>query len=255
MITSAANARVKWLRQLLEQRRFRQEERLFVVEGTKGVRAWLEAKPGAVQQVYAAERQEATWREEVARTGGALLADGLFERVSALQQSEGVLAVVAMPDLDAAPAAEAGGYLLCDQITDPGNLGTLIRSAVGAGVAGVLLAGDGVDPFNPKTVRASMGTLSRVALHRVGEDGVAALRAKGWVLLAMDTGGVESLFTYRPPACWVLAVGSESHGLSPSVRGMADAVLSIPLAPGCESLNAAVAGSLALFTLRAAAAR
>ncbi len=177
------------------------------------------------------------------------LPDEVFERVSDVERSQGVLAVVRRENSSPDLRDMKGPLLWCDGITDPGNLGTLIRSACGARFEAVLAGEGSTDFFNPKTVRASMGTFAAVRMLDVTENDLKTLLAAGYVLAAASAGVGEDAFETVLPLRTILAVGNEARGLSPLVESLAQRHVSIPLAGACESLNAAVAGSILMFAL------
>ena len=149
----------------------------------------------------------------------------------------------------ARPQPRRGVALVLDRIQDPGNVGTLVRTAEAFGAGPVVLLG-GADPFGPKAVRASMGSILRHPVY-VSRDGPAllrGLRARGFRLLAAGVRGGASLhrldFLTTPTA---VLIGSEAEGVAPELLDLVDGELNIPMAGTTESLNAAVAGSIVLY--------
>lgn len=171
----------------------------------------------------------------------------------------GVVAVCDLLDVPLAdqlrPATGAGPRLLalCADIRDPGNAGTVVRCADAAGADGVVLLGNAVDPHNPKTVRASVGSVFHlpVSLETDVAAGVAAVRAAGLRVLAADGAGDVDLFEAEAdgaldgPTAWLL--GNEAWGLPDEVAALADAVVRIPIHGRAESLNLATAAALCLY--------
>ena len=158
----------------------------------------------------------------------------------------GLVAVLPIPT--SAPSWQSSPCaLVLDGVADPGNMGTLVRTAVAAGYAHILVLG-GADPYAPKVVRATMGGIYRACIHCMSVDDYVAQCGTRRIYI-MDMQG-QSLFAAvaRPP--FDLVVGSEAHGVSPALRGVATHVLSIPMQGGIESLNAAVAGSIAMYVLQ-----
>jgi RNA methyltransferase, TrmH family len=140
---------------------------------------------------------------------------------------------------------------LCVEIRDPGNAGTVIRCADAAGADGVVLAGDSVDPYNPKTVRASVGSLFHlpVAVERDAVTAVAAARAAGLQVLAAEGAGEVDLYDagdlLRAPTAWLF--GNEAHGLPDDLAAAADHRVRIPIHGRAESLNLSTAAALCLY--------
>ena len=146
------------------------------------------------------------------------------------------------PDLS--PVRSEGRCLLLDGVRDPGNLGTIIRTAAAAGYKRIYLK-DCADPFNPKTVRASMSGVFGVTLCSVGED---FSRYLGVPVYAADMGGENVFHTEKKDVC--IALGGEANGLSPEVRAAAEKIVSVPMEAGSESLNVAVAAGILMYALK-----
>lgn len=175
----------------------------------------------------------------------------VMARLSDAVTPQGVVAVVRTPDL-ARPVPGAGPVLVLDRVSDPGNVGTLIRTAAALGAA-VVCAG-GADPFGPKAVRASAGTCYRTGVHRRSDLGevVAELRGSGRILLGLAADGARNLVDAVRDvsgAHFALVVGSEPAGIDPDGRTALDVMIRIPMQRGVESLNVAAAGAIALYTL------
>ncbi|HWJ10594.1 MAG TPA: RNA methyltransferase [Nocardioides sp.] len=178
---------------------------------------------------------------------------GLSDSVS----PAGLVAVCSFLDvaLDAVvEASEAGTrrlVALCADVRDPGNAGTVIRTADAAGAAGVVLAGDAVDLYNPKTIRASVGSAFHlpVAVERDPAAAVRAARAAGLTVLAADGGGEVELFSaddlLARPTAWLF--GNEAWGLPAELAALADHRVSIPILGRAESLNLATAAAVCLY--------
>ena len=161
---------------------------------------------------------------------------------------QGILAVARKPD-PAWPQPPFSLVLAASQIQDAGNLGTLFRSAEAFGAQGVFLTDGCCDPFNPKVVRASMGSLFRVpyVIHPAWNQAVDWMKEKGFMNVALTGGAVKTLFELefsRPVALWV---GSEGSGLSEELSNACEERVKIPMRGNVESLNVGVAASLALF--------
>lgn len=170
-----------------------------------------------------------------------------FERVADAKNPQPVLATwrFAVHQLsDLGP----GVVLVADNLRDPGNAGAIIRSAVATGVAGVVLTGDCVDPFNPKVLRATAGAIFRAPVV-LGEfaDVVATLHGAGRPTFATVVAGGRNPRDISFPNNAVIVIGSESHGLAPVDVALCHEAVTIPMASGTESLNAGVAAALILF--------
>jgi TrmH family RNA methyltransferase len=238
-----SNPKVQQLRRLLGRRSARLEEGAFVVEGTRLLAEALVAN-APVEAVFVAPGAPPL---DVGPAPVYELAPGVIERVASTVTPQPVLTVVRRIDgtLDAATmAAAAGGFLIVAAgLADPGNLGTILRSAEAAGAGGVIVAEGSVDVFNPKVVRASAGALFHVPV--VADVALDDLPALGVPLLgAVASGGLAYDEAPLGDAC-ALVLGSEAHGLPPGLR--LDGLVSIPHRGRAESLNVAMAATVLCF--------
>ena len=250
-ITSRRNPLVKRLRQLHDARG-RREEGLILLEGTHLLQevlrlqlqprdllvtpAWLEAHPALVAALPEG------WE-------GRLVSEEVLEAVATTRQPDGV--VLTLPPPAPAQGAPAPFVLALDGLQDPGNLGTLMRTALAAGV-GALWMGDGADPFQPKVLRASAGAALALPLRRGSglelERWLAAATAQGWQVVVTLLPGAGPV---PPQPYWqldwtqptVLLLGNEGAGISPALAALASQRVTIPHSPAVESLNVAVAAA------------
>ena len=235
MITSASNPRVKLVRRL-EARAQRDRLGLFVAEGEDLVAAALDAGLEPAEALVDGERPALADR----LAGAELLAPELMASLSTLPHPARVVAVFRRVDLPAGTEPAAG--LALWHVHDPGNVGTLVRSADALGPAFVALSAGCGDPTGPKGLRAAMGATFRVPLARFDE-------APGPRIALVPHGGVPiGEVELGPRVTWVL--GAERDGLPEEVLAGCDATVTIPLADGAESLNVAAAGAIALYEWR-----
>jgi TrmH family RNA methyltransferase len=247
MITSAQNERVKYIRSLA-RRRVRQREGRFVVEGTRLVDEVVRAgiKPALLFYTegwaQTAEGKRLLPHLRPAEEGDWLVSDAVLAACADTQAPQGVVAV--LPWLDLAP--RPGVILILDRLRDPGNLGTILRSAEAAGVGLVCLAPGTVDPYNPKVVRGAMGAHFRLPTSSLDWPTIAERVAGRAVWLADSAGEVtyEAVDWTQPSA---LIVGSEAAGVGRDAAALATGRVSIPMMGGAESLNAAMAATVILF--------
>lgn len=242
----------------LRRRKARERQGLFVAEGVRTVEELLRS-PLAVRGVLAAPELAAQPRgaallAEAAARGVPVLpvSDADFRSAADTDAPQGVLAVGAIPEhrLDALPAADALRVVVLDGVQDPGNTGTILRTAAAFGAAAVVALPGTVDLWNAKVVRSAMGALFHLpTVHATADALAATLAERGIALWAADVQG-EPLGRVAPPARLAIAVGNEGAGLSPVVRARADHLVRIPIASAVESLNVAVATGILLFELR-----
>ena len=170
----------------------------------------------------------------------------LIDTVSPLKNAQDVLFACKMPEEQAAAGSE-GTLVLLDGVQDPGNVGAMIRTANAFGIGRVLLTGACADVYNPKTVRASMGAVFRQRVTVMAYGELEALRAGGARFIGAVPGLGRRLVSDANLHGAVIAIGGEGGGLSGSVLALCDETVTIPLAPGCESLNAAVAAAILMW--------
>ena len=239
-----SNARATLVRSL-HRRKGRREHGAFLVEGERALEE-IAASDAGVRFGYAYDEQY----ERLAGLIGeerAFTVDRRRADLFATENSQGIAAVVETPRPTplASMARQSGPIIVLDGVADPGNVGTIIRSAEWFAVAGVVLLPGTADPYNPKSVRASMGSLVRVAVAEATPSELAAL---GRPVYALDAGGDLVLGRDALPRSAIYAIGSEAHGISDEVAALARTV-AIPGRGGVESLNAAIAGSILLYEL------
>jgi len=258
MKRSATKAELSLLRSLRTVKG-RRENDLFLVEGTR-LCAELAASSVRTEFVLVADSiaADASVRpllERFARDGVPVLSarDESVRRVSDTVHSQGILAAarwgpVAPADL---PRRRGAVFLALDAVADPGNVGTVIRTAAWCGVDAVLLGEGCADLLNPKTVRATMGGLFHVPIcSRVDLiEELARLKGLGVHVAAAATDGSPDWRGWRGSGSVTLVLGNEAHGLSAPVRELADRLVAVPLRGKGESLNVAVTGSMLLSVL------
>jgi RNA methyltransferase, TrmH family len=233
----------------LHKRAFREDDRRFLVEGAQGVREALGADPPAIERLFVGDDlDEFAIRARESGVDVVVAADGVLARLAATVTPQGVVGVAPFIDvgLDAVPD---GCIAVLHDVRDPGNAGTIVRSADAAGASGVVFAGSSVDPYNAKTVRAAAGSLFHVPVVRAAPtaEAIGQLRSRGHRILAMDAHGSKSLYATDVTGPVAFLFGNEAHGLPQEVVGLADATVRVPQAGGAESLNLAAAATVCLF--------
>jgi RNA methyltransferase, TrmH family len=246
---AASNARVKEARKL-SRRSVRTERRLFLADGPKAIEGAL-AVEGCVVEVFAtpaALEQHAALLVDAPVT---LVDERALASLSDSVSPAGVVAVCRHVDapLEHVVAASARLLAICADVRDPGNAGTVIRTADAAGADAVVLAGHSVDPYNPKTVRSSVGSLFHLPFAIEPDPAVAvrAAQARGLTVLAADGAGEVDLFgaDLSGPTAWLF--GNEAWGLPDDLAALADHRVAIPIHGRAESLNLSTAAAVCLY--------
>lgn len=267
MITSVANQKVKRIVQLNKKSGQRKKEGVFV---TEGIKMFLEAPEAYLEEIYVsegllkdrekesafaegiAEGQHILWQEalvKLERCGYETVSEGVFMKMSDTQSPQGILCVVRQWSYRLDETMGAGTtplFLVLENLQDPGNLGTMMRTGEGAGVSGIIMSKDTVDIYNPKTIRATMGSIYRVPflyaenIHQM----VRQMKEKGIGIYAAHLKGKKCYdeCDYRKPTAFL--IGNEGNGLTEEMAALADTYIHIPMAGRLESLNAAVAAAL-----------
>lgn len=238
-IVSKDNQKVKNLRALLRDKKVRRDENKFVAEGVTLVK---ETPSSQISEVYVREGEEELLSLANAKSDRVfVLSEAVFNGLSDTVKPSGILAVVSINKRNCSLGNKT---LVLDGIRDPGNIGTLIRSAAGFKYDSVVLS-DAADPYEPKAVRSSMGGIFKVNIVRVKDAEEAVSVLSDIPIIALDMGG-ENISHMEVPERFALVVGSESRGVSEVFRERAAKIAAIQ-AGGIESLNAGVAGSVAMY--------
>ena len=275
IISSKDNKRIKYIRSLLEKGNIRKKNHQFVVEGIKLVDEALEY--GKVLEIICAvslydelisgdlsgNRLLAENDKNITnyvKKGSSLLvvSDTVFKSMSETKTPQGILAVAEMPDyglLDKGFLEQAytkNGkikLLVLEDTADPGNLGTIMRTAEAAGVTGVIMGKGTVDIFNPKAVRSTMGSIFRLPFTYAEDlkETIQKLKTQGISFYATHLKGKKSYKDIKYSDSSAILVGNEARGLSDEVADLADTYVLIPMQGKVESLNAAVAAALMMY--------
>jgi TrmH family RNA methyltransferase len=241
----------------LRRRKAREREGVFVVEGIRAVEELLRSSlvvRGLLVAPKLIDSPRGVALVESAKAKGVEVADvdeKEFRSAAETESPQGIVAIAETPLRSLASLPESGPLrlLLLDAVQDPGNVGTIIRTAAALGAHATIALPGSVDVWNAKVVRSAMGAhFHYPAFRATWEDVQAFLVRTSTPLWAADADGVT--ITDRGPARLALAVGNEGGGLSPAIRAAADRVISLPITTMVESLNVAVATGILLYELR-----
>jgi len=248
VLTSAKNQKVVAAVRL-KKRSLREEEQRFLVEGAQAVAEAL-AEDGRLLSLFVSDELDPlAVRARQAGVPVEQVSERVMERLTSTVTPQGVVGIAPFVDVRLDDMLPPGAVAVLHEVRDPGNAGTILRSADAAGAAGVVFAGSSVDAYNPKGVRASAGSIFHVPVVRdVGtEDAISSLRAKGFSVIAMDMHGDEDLFETELPRSTAFVFGNEAHGLPSEILEAADHRVRVPHAGRAESLNLAAAATVCLF--------
>ncbi|MCP4363294.1 MAG: RNA methyltransferase [Chloroflexi bacterium] len=252
MITSLTNSKVKYVRRLQRDRRFRHREKMMVVEGSRWLSELLASQLAPQQLFYTADWQAANadilqQLTELAHLPPLPVSPAVMAAMSDTTTPPGIMAILPQPNLPL--PGQPSLLLILDGINTPGNLGTMLRTAAAAGADGVLLGPGCVDASNPKVVRGSMGALLRLPVLSLSwaKIGEIVQNIAVWVAVVNGGKGYTAVPWQNPSA---LIIGSEAAGVSPQAQQIASGSLTIPMYAATESLNAAIAAGIILFEAR-----
>ncbi|MEE1315080.1 MAG: RNA methyltransferase [Faecalimonas sp.] len=250
MITSTSNPQVKRLLQLQKKSKARNEEKVFLVEG---LRMFSEVPKERVEKVYISESlyNRKKLVQDLRDFDVEILSDSVFSRVSDTKTPQGILCIVRQKKYDLEKIFEIKNphFIILDNLQDPGNLGTIVRTAEGAGVDAVFLSKESVDIYNPKTIRSTMGSIYRMPVIYV-EDLLKLLKTlknQGILSYAAHLEGERSYDLENYQTGTAILIGNEGNGLREEVANAADIRVKIPMQGQVESLNAAVAATVFMF--------
>ncbi len=251
MITSTSNVQIKEITALLKKSKERKEKKAFVIEGRKMFEEICGDKSRVIKayfsESYAKEQYEGKNLPEIPYE---IVADSVFDSMAETVTPQGVLAIVKMPEYSLEDMiANAGTLVLLENLRDPGNLGTIIRTAEAAGVSGVILSKESVDIYNPKVIRSTMGAVYRVPFLYAEDftELMQSLRKQEVRLLAAHLKGEKTFDKADYSGRVGILIGNEANGLSEEASALANEKVLIPMAGSVESLNAAVAAALLMY--------
>lgn len=251
MITSTSNAKVKKLVNLVQKAKLRHSEGVFIVEGIK---MFLEAPVEQIKEVYISESlMEKERLEKLAHVRYEIVSDEVFKKISDTQTPQGVLCVMKMPAYELKDMLKGKRnkplLMVLEDIQDPGNLGTILRAGEGAGIDGVIMTKNTVDIFNPKVIRATMGSIYRVPFLITQDitQTIWDLKAEGVTVYAAHLDESVDYDTCDYTGAAAFLIGNEGKGLRRETAEMADRYIKIPMKGQVESLNAAMASVILMY--------
>lgn len=250
MITSTANGKIKNVNKCLKSARERKKQDIFLVEG---LRMFVEIPQQMNMETYATEEFYHAHGELFKGISFELVSEHVMDTISDTRTPQGVVSMVKRKHYEpeevcGAVSSGAPLILAIENLQDPGNLGTIVRTAEGAGVTGILMSSDTVDIYNPKVVRATMGSIFRVPFCYVANlaEWILELGRREYRTYSAHMQGTRFYdMDYRYPT--IFCIGNEGNGLSEALIRASDCKISIPMAGKVESLNAATAATVLMY--------
>ena len=259
MITGKDNPKVKYIKKLLDKSSFRNSEKKFVAEGLRAVKECN--RFGTINQLYISSGYEGKMSEnrelsdvynEIKADIKETVKDDIFNKISDTKSPQGILAIVDMPEVnpDVIYEKKNASVLVLDEVRDPGNIGTIIRTAQGMGFDAVIFSKGCADIYQPKIVRSTMGSLLKVPCIKLENDiktELEVLKKRGFTIYATalknSVNITEIVFNDKA----AIIIGNEANGISDEAFSMSDQNITIPMENGLESYNASVAASILMY--------
>ncbi len=248
IVASPANPAIKKLRALMERSRVREKEGAYVIEGR---RMFSEAPEDLLREVFISESYSKKY--PIPKTESLyIVSDALFKKTADTSTPQGIMAVVEKPACELADVINGNSLILLEGVQDPGNLGTIVRTAEAAGIFGVIMDEGCADIFSPKVVRSTMGSIFRLPFIRVPsiKELVPDIKGAGFKIYASHLKGSVPVNEISFSGKTGIIIGSEGSGISDALTDMADAAVRIPMEGRVESLNAAVSAAILMYKFK-----
>ena len=251
MITSSANGKIKQVMNLIKKAKERTNRGLFVVEG---IRMFAEIPPEKIDSIFVSDGfiRDEHKKKMIEGKEFLVVSDEVFKTMSDTQTPQGILALVKQFNYtpnDLFPSSGPALLMILENIQDPGNLGTILRTGEGAGVTGVLMNETTADIYNPKVIRSTMGSVFRMPFVSASDfpGAILELKKKGVRIYAAHLDGRNNYDKEDYTVDTGFLIGNEGNGLTEETAKKADAYVKIPMKGKVESLNAAVASSVLMY--------
>lgn len=253
LISSSSNKHIKEIIALMKKPKFRNEKKLFVVEGSK---IFVELSLDIINTIYVSEtyfeNAPLEIKDKIKSKKYYLISDKVFKVLSDTINPQGILAICRQNEFVLSDIIEKSfSLILLENLQDPGNLGTIFRTAEAANIDAIILDKQSVDIYNPKLVRSAMGAISRLKYLYVDDlkEVVKILQKDNFKIYAAHLFGKKYYDKYTYPEKTAFLIGNESKGLSDDIANLADDLVKIPIYNKAESLNAAIATGVLIYEL------
>ena len=250
-ISSLSNQHIKDINRLQTKNSARKKEKLFV---TEGIKIYQEIPKEDIVNTYVSETFLKENKEKL-RSSYIIVKDNIFKDISATVTPQGIVCIVRQKEYNLKTILKKDKrqtFVLLESLQDPGNLGTIMRTAEGAGVSAVIMNKSTVDLFNPKVIRSTMGSIFRVPflVYDDLKDAIKELQENGVTIYAAHLNGEAYYNEKTYEGSTGILIGNESKGLSDEISEMADFLIKIPMEGKLESLNAAVSAAILMYEIR-----
>ena len=245
MITSNSNEKIKQLAKLLKSTKYRKEEHVFVVEG---IRMFREIPEHCRKQTYITNDCYEVHQAEFEGISYEIVSDYVMKSLSDTKNPQGILSLVTYMEHDISKIRNGNRILILENIQDPGNLGTMIRTAEAGGIDGIIMSHDTVDIYNSKTVRATMGSVFRIPFCYTEDirKEIELLKQANVEVYGADLEG-SNVYACHFQEPFAFCIGNEGNGLSQALLDVLTKKVTIPMMGNVESLNAATAATVLIY--------
>lgn len=243
MITSKTNELIKQIKNL-HTKKYRDESNEFLVEGKKIVKEAIEANFKISKIIVCEELLKEEFSDK--RFEIEYVSKNVFEYISDTMSPQGIMAIVKKPEYE---NKYDNMIFALDNVQDPGNVGTIIRTLDSAGINTLLLSTGCADEYNPKVIRSTMGAIFRIKICSELNllEKLKELKLDGYKIIVTALNADSNLFEFEFPPKAIIVIGNESNGVCKEIQALADVRIKIPMVGGTESLNAGVAASLMAY--------
>lgn len=255
IITSPQNSTIKFIKSL-HRKKYREQHGKYFVEGIKMVREGLKHKIPLEMLVYSADfnLDDLEAKENLQDIATLAVEPSLFKQISDVQSPQGIIGIAQKQEMtmDKWMSSNTGLWVILDRVQDPGNVGTIIRTLDAVRGAGVALLTGCADPYNPKTLRSTMGAIFRVPILEIQDDGVfleQLSRLRPELIVSCLEGSHLFEWCPNPNSRQALVIGNESRGVREEIYKYASSLVTIPICGGAESLNASVAAGILIYEI------
>lgn len=248
-ITSPSNQIIKTIKGL-SRKKERWIHRLFIIEGIKmiieGIENHADMNSIIISETFFEDNCDFVEKHLLRHRNVIKVPDRLFSQISTLENPDGILATINIkPDTS---DLDVGLYLYLDGLQDPGNLGTIIRSCDAFNISGIIIGEESVDPYSPKVVRASMGSIFRTKILFMSRKGLIDKKNEGYRLISTAINNAVEIDKVIFSPKDIIVIGNEGNGVSSELEINSDIKITIPMKGKAESLNAGVAASIIMYT-------
>jgi TrmH family RNA methyltransferase len=254
-ISSSKNPIIKEIK-ALTKKKDRWESKLFIMEGIKIIEEAIENSVELKYIIYSDKlfsvRDGTDFYNKIENMKGLIhVSDNIFDEISGTENSQGVIAmgVFRVKSLQDISDSKDQFLLFLDELQDPGNMGTIIRTADAFNISGIIIGEGCVDPYNPKVVRATMGSLFRMPLYFIQDnmDTILKLKNREYEVYATSLEGSSPNYSIDYKGKFLIIIGNEARGVNQKLINIADELIKIPILGHAESLNAGVAASIIMY--------